>query len=445
MQKGTRYALISCLLVVVYILGGVSGVAVDRVAIAAANALNKTPANALSPTQSNPSGSQSQATDVPPSGTLAPEASSLNVDLINEVWKNIQEGYVDRSAIKPTDLTYAAISGMVTALGDTGHTRFLTPSMVQQENNQIQGGFDGVGIEINYINNQVVVVAPIDGTPAMKAGIKPGEIFQKVDGVDVTSWTLDEVVSHVLGPAGTQVTLTLYDPATKKSIDYVLTRAHITITNVTWTMLPGTTLAYINIAQFANNVDKDLITYLKAAQEQHATGIVLDLRNDPGGLLDQAVAVTSQFKSQGLVMEEKDAKGNITPIPVERGGVATEIPVVILVNQGTASAAEIVTVALQDGKRATIVGQTTIGTGTVLEPIKLSDGSELLLATSEWLTPSGASFWHKGVAPDIEVALADGVYPLTAAAIKAMSADELKASQDAQLLKAIEILTTPAK
>lgn len=458
MQKASRYALISCVLIVVYIFGGMSGVAVDRVAIAAVKSFNSAP-TALPPTSvpqlaapTNPAGAnptqpftpaatQLDPTSASPAVTNAPDSSTLNLDLIYQAWQAIQKSYVDRPAVKPQDLTYAAISAMVNALGDTGHSRFLTPAMVQEENKQIQGQFDGVGLEINLINNQVVIVAPIDGTPAQKAGIKPGEIIQKVDGQDVSTMTLDQVVSHVVGPAGTQVTLTILDPTTNKSTDFTLTRAHIVITNVTWTMIPGTTLAYINIAAFATGIDKDLITYLHAAEQQHATGIVLDLRNDPGGWLDMAVSVASQFKGQGVVMQEKDAQGNITSIPVNRGGVATQIPIAVIVNQGTASAAEIVTVALQDGHRGTIIGQTTIGTGTVLESFKLADGSELLLATSEWLTPGGTSFWHKGVVPDIQVALADGVYPLTAAAIKGMTSDQLKASQDAQLLKAIEVLT----
>ncbi len=459
MNKSIRYLLFSCLLIVVFLFGGLSGVGVEHAAIAAVGLLNSATPTAVPPTSIpntavpptplpsstfpftyTPTEPLPTATPIP----IPPLSSGVDLNLINQAWKDIQNNYVDQSAVVPQDLTYAAISAMVNALGDTGHSRFLSPAMVSEENRQLQGQFDGVGIEVQLINNQIVIVAPIDNSPAQKAGLKPGDIIQKVDGVDVTGWTIDELVSHVLGPAGTQVTLTILDPTTKKTTDYTLTRAHIVITNVTWTMVPGTNLAYIYIAQFATGVDKDLANALQAAIQQNATGVILDLRNDPGGYVDQAIAVASQFKATGLVFEDKDAKGNITKVPVNPGGIATKLPLVVLVNQGSASASEIVTAALQDGHRATVVGDTTVGTGTVLNVFKLSDGSELLLATSEWLTPAGESFWHKGLTPDVPLPLADGVYPLTPARVKAMTADQLKASQDVQLLKAIDLLTGAA-
>jgi carboxyl-terminal processing protease len=425
MRKTKRSILFSALFVVIFVFGGFSGIAADRFMF--------TPNSVV------------HAASLAASPTSTPEAGSLNLDLINQAWKIIQDHYVDRPAVKPLDLTYAAISGMVNALGDTGHTAFLTPNDVKSMNMQMQGQYEGVGLMINNVNDQVVIIATFDGAPAQKAGIKAGEIIQKVDGVDVSAMTVDQVIPRVLGQAGTQVTLTIYDPTTKVASDIPLTRAHITIPNASWTMIPGTTLAYINITSESNGVDAKVIADLKAAEQQGATGIVLDLRNNSGGLLDQAVSITSQFKDTGLVMEEKDAQGKITPIDVKPGGVATKIPVVVLVNQGTASAGEIIAVAIQDDQRGTVIGQTTFGTGTVLNQFPLSDGSQVLLAVQEWLTPDGVSFWHKGVTPDIQVALPDGVNPLTAEKIKGMTADQLKASQDAQLLKGIAVLTGAAK
>ena len=424
MRKTKRFIFFSALFVVIFLFGGFSGFAADRFVF--------TPISVV------------HAAALAASPTSTPEAGSINLDLINQAWKIIQNHYVDRPAVKPLDLTYAAISGMVNALGDTGHTAFLSPADVKHMQTQMQGQYEGVGLMINNVNNQIVIIATFDGAPAQKAGIKAGQIIQKVDGVDMSNLAVDQVIEHVLGPAGTQVTLTIYDPTTKKSSDVPLTRAHISIPNASWTMIPGTTLAYINITSESHGVDAKVIADLKAAEQQGATGIVLDLRNNSGGLLDQAVSITSQFKGSGLVMEEKDAQGKITPIEVLPGGIATKIPVVVLVNQGTASAGEIIAVAIQDDQRGTVIGQTTYGTGTVLNAFPLSDGSQVLLAVQEWLTPDGVSFWHKGVTPDIQVALPDGINPLTAEKIKGMTADQLKASQDAQLLKGISVLSGAA-
>jgi carboxyl-terminal processing protease len=371
-----------------------------------------------------------------------PVQSSSGLDLINQAYQIIQQNYVDRSAVQQTQLEYGAISGMVSSLGDTGHSRFLTPQMVQQENNFTQGSFEGIGAEVMMnSNSQVVIVAPIDGSPAQVAGIKAGDIMLKVDGVDLTGMSLNDVVSKVLGPAGTKVTITLEDPKTNVIRDVSITRAKINLQNVTWIMLPGTTIADVRIAGFSQGVTNDLRTALKQIQAQGATSIVLDLRNDPGGLLDEAIGVTSQFLGNGNVLLVKNAQGQQQAISVKPGGLAVNIPMVVLVNQGTASAAEIVSGALQDAHRATVIGETTFGTGTVLNGFPLSDGSQILLATEEWLTPSGRVIWHKGIAPDVTIALASTVTPFVPEGGQGMTATQLQNSQDAQLLKAISVLS----
>jgi carboxyl-terminal processing protease len=174
------------------------------------------------------------------------------------------------------------------------------------------------------------------------------------------------------------------------------------------------------------------------------TGVVLDLRNNPGGLLDEAVGVASQFLADGVVLQAKDAKGKLSQVPVEKGGAATNIPMSVLINEGSASAAEIVAGALQDNRRADLVGQTTFGTGTVLQEFRLSDGSALLLAVEEWLTPKGQSFWHKGVTPDFPVALPTDANPVFPTAEKTMSAKELQACEDRQLLDALRLVNRMA-
>ncbi len=371
-----------------------------------------------------------------------PQTQTSGLDLVNQAYQIIQKNYVDRTAVQQTQLEYGAISGMVNALGDTGHSRFTTPQMVQAENNFTQGSFEGIGAEVMMNNNnQVVIVAPIDGFPAQAAGVKAGDIMVKVDGVDVTGMSLSDVVSKVLGPAGTKVTITFQDPKTNAVRAVNITRAKINVQNVTWIMLPGTTIADVRIAGFSQGVTNDLRTALKQILAQGATGIVLDLRNDPGGLLDEAIGVTSQFLGSGNVLLEMNAQGQEQSVAVKPGGLAVDIPMVVLVNQGTASAAEIVSGALQDAHRATVIGETTFGTGTVLNGFPLTDGSQILLATQEWLTPNGRVIWHKGIVPDVTISLDSTVSPFVPEAGKGMTSAQLQSSGDAQLLKAISELS----
>ncbi len=371
-----------------------------------------------------------------------PAGTQQDFQLIVDAWNTIQKYYVDRSVVQNTPLTYGAITGMVDALGDTGHSRFMSPEMVQNEQSFTSGQFEGIGAEVQTKNDQTVIVAPIPGSPAEKAGVMPGDIILKVDGVDVNGLPLESVVNKILGPAGTQVKITLQNPATKEERTLTITRARISVNNVTWSMVPGTTIADIQIAGFSSGVTKQLQDALNAIKAQGATGLILDLRNDPGGLLNESIGVTSQFLKDGVVLQEKDAQGKINNIPVQRGGLAPDIPMVVLINQGTASAAEIVSGALQDANRATLVGDTTFGTGTVLDTFSLSDNSALLLATREWLTPKGRVIWHKGIAPDKPVSLPATVTPTYAYALKSMTAADVQASPDTQFQQALKILQT---
>jgi carboxyl-terminal processing protease len=369
------------------------------------------------------------------------QANGLNISLINEAWNTIRRSYVEPTAAEPDKLTYGAISGMVEALGDTGHSTFMTPAMRQQEHNFTQGSFEGIGAEVQMKNDHVVIVAPMDGSPAQKAGLRPGDIILKVNGQDVSGLPLDQVVAKIVGPANSLVTLTIQDPTSAESRDVTVTRAKIQLHSVTWGYLPGTRILHLRISGFSENVTKDVQAALADASQQGATGIILDLRNDPGGLLGEAVGVTSEFLRTGSVLQEKNAQGKVTDVPVHPTSTTTDLPTVVLINQGTASASEIVAGALQDAHRTTLVGETTFGTGTVLNEFDLSDGSALLLATEEWLTPKGRVIWHQGIAPDIKVVLPTQTAPLTPETEQGMTADKLQASGDTQLLRAIEILS----
>ncbi len=375
---------------------------------------------------------------VPPDGI--PTDAVSNFQLMAEAWNTIQQSYVDRPAVEAQALTYGAIGGMVDALGDTGHSRFLSPEMVQEQHNFNQGQFEGIGAYVEMKDGHVVIVAPMDGSPAQQAGLRPGDIILKVDGENMADLPIDQVVSRIVGSAGTSVTLTILSKETGQTRDITLERAHITLQNVAWQRLPGTQIAHVRIVAFSQGVTEDLEQALGEIQQEGLAGIILDLRSNPGGLLSEAIGTASQFLESGNVLLEKDAQGKITTVPVQKGALAPDLPLVVLIDQGTASAAEIVSGALQDAGRAKLVGETTFGTGTVLNEFALSDGSALLLATEEWLTPSEKLIWHQGIAPDVPATLPEGTSHLLPQAEAGMTPEQVQDSGDSQLLQALELL-----
>lgn len=416
MNTSVRYVLVSILLVFACVAGGLGGIVVDRIW-------------------------QETVAPVIPAGEAPPSsATEIDLDLVTEAWELIDEHYVDRQAVEWERLTYGAISGMVASLGDTGHSTFLTPEMLRRQQMEISGEFEGIGAYVDMQSGYVVIVTPMDGSPAQKAGLRPGDVVLQVDGEDMAGKTMDEVIGQIMGPSGTDVMLTIFRPETQETFEVTITRARITIHNVSWRFLPGTTIAHVRIVQFSQGMTADLKAALIDLQEQGATGIVLDLRNNPGGALNECISTASQFLASGNVLLERDAQGNEKPTRVERGGVATDIPLVVLINEGSASASEIVAGAIQDAGRAQLVGEKTFGTGTVLNQFKLSDGSALLLATEEWLTPKGRLIWHEGIAPDKEVKLPISASMLLPEAEEDMTAEELRASEDVQLLAALDLL-----
>ena len=371
-------------------------------------------------------------------------ADSIDYRLIGETWNDIRHYFVERRQLSAKNVTYGALRGMMNALGDTGHTRFLSPQMVHRLESLEKNRFEGIGAEVRMKDGHVVIVAPMPDSPALRAGLKPGDIILKVDGEDVADRPLDQVVLSISGPAGTSVALTILNPATEHTREVNLQRALLTIHDVNWHQIPGTTIAHVHVAGFNKGCDAELKKALSAIGHQHLTGIVFDLRNNPGGLLDQAVEVTSQFLGTGTVLQVKNAAGKIKTIPVEHGGLATNVPMAVLINGGTASAAEIVAGALQDAHRGLLVGEKTFGTGTVLNEFPLSDGSALLLAVEEWLTPDGHVIWHKGVTPDAAIALPPEAIPTFPETERGMTAEQFRTAGDAQLVRAVESLQAPA-
>ena len=357
-----------------------------------------------------------------------------------EAWGVVQEHFVDREVLTSKELTYGAIDGLVRALGDEGHTAFLTPEQLEQQQSSMSGKFTGIGAQLGVENGLPVIVSPFDGSPAAEAGVKAGDIILSVDGEDVTSLSLTEIAKKIRGPEGTKVTLTLLREDEDGTLEITIERGEINVPAVDWTMAPGTDVAVLRLTQFSANAKEEVVTALKAIAAADAKGLIVDVRNNPGGLLAQAIGVTSQFLSKGNVLQEENADGERRAFAVEKGGVATAIPMVVLINPGSASSSEIFAGAIQDYKRGQLIGETTFGTGTVLQTFQLDDGSALLLGTSQWLTAEGRLIRKQGIAPDLDVKLEPSADLLTPNTIEGLTPAELVASEDAQFLAGLKAL-----
>jgi carboxyl-terminal processing protease len=282
----------------------------------------------------------------------------------------------------------------------------------------------------------------IPGAPAAAAGVKAGDFITAVDGVSTSTMTFDQLGSKIRGSAGTQVTITVIHLGTTSPVDLTMTRANVTVPLATWAMVPGTHVADIALSEFSTGAADQLQTDITAATSAGATSIILDLRGNPGGYAAEAQDVASEFLTSGVVYIQQDAKGNNTSIDVNTGRTHTNVPLVVLVDHDSASSSEIVAGALQDHGRAKIVGVNTFGTGTVLEPFQLSDGSVIILGTAWWLTPNGHRIFNVGIKPDQTVQMTGTTLPVDPGALAAMSASQLAASGDAQLLAAVQDLTS---
>ncbi len=357
-----------------------------------------------------------------------------------EAWDVVTHNYVDKQAIDIKRMTWGAIRGMVDSLGDNGHSRFLNPPSFRQEQSSLRGSFIGIGAEVGLRNNQPIIVAPLEGGPAEQAGLKAGDSIQRVNGEDVSRSSLTDLMSKLRGEANTTVTLTVQHLNTELPVDVTVRRERVAIRPVTSYILPDSNVADIKLAEFSNSATNDLKGALKTALDAHVNGVVLDLRDNPGGLLNQAVDVASEFMSSGTVVIVRDADGADRTYDVKAGGLATDVPLTVLINRGTASAAEIVAGALADNHRATVVGQTSYGTGTVLNTFRLKDGSGILLGTAQWLTPSGQLIKGKGIQPSLAVQLPAQASILTPNREKILNKQEIQSSGDQQLLSAVQYL-----
>jgi carboxyl-terminal processing protease len=379
---------------------------------------------------------------------LPPASAQQYAPLIWQAWSDIDAYYVDKNAIDHQKMTYAAIEALVASLGDTGHSRFLTPEEVQQEHQQLSGNFVGIGVflQADPTGQYFQISATIPDSPAEKASLKPGDVIIAVNGKSVKGNSLDQLHDLITGPEGTSLTLTIQRPGQNQPFDVKLTRAQIQEPIVTSYYFPESHIAHIMIMQFADNTDALLRQALTNLKKQGMQKIILDLRDNPGGYLEQAIEVASEFIPAGNgrnVVLIKNSNGSIEPEPVRSGGLATDLPLVVLVNNNTASAAEIVTGAIKDNHRGIIMGEHTFGTGTVLREIPLPGGSALLLGIQEFLTPSGKFIREGGILPDTQVAMPNASTPENTPLIEKESnqtAAQALQSNDTQFIAAYHYL-----
>ena len=335
-------------------------------------------------------------------GTTAIEDTYEKLKVFTEILSLVQSNYVDE--VKSKELIYGAVKGMLETLDP--HSAFMPPETFREMQVETQGSFGGLGIEITVKDRALTVVAPIEGTPADRAGIQPGDRIIKIEGQPTKDLTLMDAVRKLRGPKGSKVTITILREGSLEPLDVTLVREVIEVKSVRSKDL-GDGIYYVRLSSFQERTTKDLERVLEQAQKAGSTALILDLRNDPGGLLNQAVAVSDMFldKGQLIVYTQGRVKNQDLRFTAEHSNGFPRWPMVVLVNGGSASASEIVAGALQDWKRAVILGTKTFGKGSVQTVIPLSDGSGLRLTTAKYFTPRGRSIHGIGIMPDILVEL----------------------------------------
>lgn len=392
---------------------------------------------ALAAEAPNASGAAVTATPAPvrsrvtPTSQPTPAAAQgpLDMALFNEAWKLLEEQYYG-DLPQGQDITYAAIRGIISALEDE-HTAFLTPKQAESANLAMQGQFEGIGARVSEAEAGGVEIKYLfDQQPAQKVGVRVGDVIVAVDGTDVTAMDLNDAISLIRGPRGTQVVLTIRR-ADQPVFDMTITRARIEIPVVESETLADGKIEYIALTEFSSVAPRRLAETLETTVRRKPQGIILDLRGNPGGLLDSAVRIGSYFVPEGNILIERFKERPEENYRRQGRYLLNDVPLVVLIDGGSASASEIVAGAIQDAGTGTLIGEKTFGKGSVQLPNSLSDGSQLRVTIARWFTPKDREIHKTGLIPDIEV-------PITA--------DDIKAERDPQLDRAIEyLLTVPSQ
>lgn len=352
--------------------------------------------------------------------TKAPENRDVDFSLFWDVWDRLEQHYIDDEKINPQDMVYGAIKGMTASIGDP-YTVFLPPEDNEKAREDLEGEFEGIGAQLGMKEERIVVIAPLKGMPAEAAGIRAGDFIVQVDGVDTYGWTVPEAVEKIRGRKGEKVTLSLFRDGVEAPFDVEIIRDTIEVPTVETEYADAIAqgepqeepanfkdgVAIIRLHQFGEKTnqqwDEAVNEIVKACSSVECEGVILDVRNNPGGFLDGSVYVASEFLKDGLVVTQEHSSGQSLEYTVSRKGRLLTQPVAVLINKGSASASEIVAGALKVRGRATVVGETSFGKGSVQERIELPNNAGLHVTTAKWILPDGSWINEVGVTPDVEV------------------------------------------
>ena len=393
--------------------------------VAPTDTLTATPAPSATPTALPP-------TAPPPTAEVIiggdSPLSEADFAAFYEAWDIVADQY--DGALPPTDeLMESAIAGSLEALDDD-YTRYVSPEVAERTRQDMGGAVEGIGAMVQENDEGLFeIVRPIDGQPADLAGLQAGDVIVEVDGQSVLEIDFDEVILMVRGPAGTTVNLKVMREGEEEPLEFSIVRARFEVAVVEYEMLPaemtgGAAIGYIRLTEFGATAEEKLLEALAAILAQQPAGLVFDLRDNPGGYLDQSVAVADAFLPAGVALFERNIRGLDQTFPTDDGDAAEEIPLVVLVNAGSASASEIVAGAIQDRDRAVLVGETTFGKGSVQQIHTLADGGELRVTVARWYTPDNHTIQDEGITPDIEVE----------------TPEDLGGPEDSQLVRAIDYI-----
>ena len=377
------------------------------------------------PVETTPTDEQPLLEPRPTQEGAEPDFTEEDLQLLWEVWNIVQTEF-DGELPTDQELTYSAIRGLLQTLDDD-FTRFSPPDVAARMREDLQGSFEGIGAFVRENEEGLTeIVRPMAGQPAALAGLQAGDVVIAVDGDSVLDQTLDEVIALIRGPEGTEVTLSVRRQGADEPLDFTVRRELIEIPIIESEMLDDE-IAYVRLTSFNRNADSQLREALGELLAQNPIGLVFDLRDNPGGFLDQSIAVADIFLPEGVVLYERSSTFDLDQVHrSDDGDIAEEIPLIVLVSAGSASASEIVAGAIQDRDRGILIGETTFGKGSVQQTHTLSDGSELRVTIARWYTPNDVSIDGNGIAPDIEVP----------------SPVELMGEDDLQLRRAVEYLLT---
>lgn len=352
--------------------------------------------------------------------------STIDFGLFWKVWAVLKDKYVDKENLDARKLFYGAIDGMLAATGDP-YTTFFSPEENQEFKEDISGTFEGIGAELGMRDNVPTVIAPLEGTPAEAAGILPGDKILRVNDESTSGLSLDETVDKIRGPEGSEVTLNIYREGDEEARDIVIKRGVIVVKSVRFEMKENG-IAYIRLSRFGDDTVRDFTAAARQARENGAQSLVLDLRNNPGGYLEGAVEIGSLMLPENkVVVLEEDGHGKRTEMKTKGGDILSHLPTVVLINEGSASASEILSGALRDNREnVTLVGRTSFGKGSVQELISVGRNTAVKVTVARWLTPNGDQINEVGITPDREVRL---------------SAEDRGAGKDPQLDEAVKILS----